>query len=135
MFLFDWRKIHKAAQGNSVEIVRIVRMLVLRQIPTNAVDPIYKYSQKNFLGDSFMLHPDVLMYHSHKYKYRELAQYIALCALRSTAYFRLSKDTTLDAVLLPAGDMATIINNNRLLYMDGTNLHFKYEEVNQQEIH
>ena len=136
MFLFDWRKIHKEANGNAVEIVRIVRMLVLRQIPTNAVDPIYKYSQKNFLGDSFMLHPDVLLYHSYKYRYRELAQYIALCALRSTAYFRLTKDTTLDTVLLPAEDMDTLINNNRLLYLDDSQtLHFKYEEVNAKEIH
>ena len=46
MFLFDWRRIHKEANGNAVEIVRIVRMLVLGQIPTNAVDPIYKYSNK-----------------------------------------------------------------------------------------
>ncbi|MAD72346.1 MAG: hypothetical protein CL973_00945 [Euryarchaeota archaeon] len=135
MFLFDWRKIYKEANGSAVEIVRIVRMLVHRQIPTNAKDPIYKYSQKNFLGDSFMLHPDVLLYHSHKYQYRELAQYIALCSFRSTAYYRLTKDTTLDTVLLPTEDTEILIQNNRLLYIEGDILHFMYEEVNTKEIH
>jgi len=56
--------------------------------------------------------------------------------LRSTAYFRLTKDTTLDTILLPAEDMDTLINNNRLLYLDDSQiLHFKYEEVNAKEIH
>ena len=73
MFLFDWMKIYDASQGNVREVVRIFRMLVSKQIPDNRKDPIYKYSHKDFSGVSFMLHPDVLLYHSHKYTYREIS--------------------------------------------------------------
>jgi hypothetical protein len=135
MFLFDWTKIYAASHGNVREVVRIFRMLVNKQVPENRKDPIYKYSQKDFSGVSFMLHPDVLLYHSHKYKYRELAQYISLCSFRSTIDFISTQDTTLDLVFVPGLEPETIINNNRLLLLDDDRVHFLYEEVQQSEIH
>lgn len=135
MFLFDWPKIYDASKGNVVEIVRIFRMIVEKQIPKNKYDPIYRYSQKNFSGISFMLHPDVLLYHSFKYKYREIAQYISLCALRSSADFISTQDPSLDVILLPGLDPEKIIENNRLLIIDEDKVYFRYEEVNPKEIH
>ena len=64
MFFYDWAKIYDASKGNVVEIVRIFRMIVEKQVPKNKYDPIYRYSQKDFSGISFMLHPDVLLHHS-----------------------------------------------------------------------
>ncbi len=135
MFLFDWVKIYDASQGNVVEIVRIFRMIVEKQIPKNKYDPIYRYSQKDFSGISFMLHPDVLLYHSFKYKYREVAQYISLCALRSSADFISTQDPSLDVVLMPGLSPEKIIENNRLLEIDDDKVYFRYEEVNPKEIH
>jgi len=135
MFLFDWTKIYDASHGNVREVVRIFRMLVQKQIPENRKDPIYKYSQKDFSGVSFMLHPDVLLYHSHKYGYREMAQYISLCSFRSAVDFLTTQDTTLDVLLVPGLEPETIINKNRLLYLENDRVHFLYEEVPTTEIH
>jgi len=135
MFFYDWPKIYDASQGSVIEIVRIFRMIVEKQIPKNKYDPIYRYSQKNFSGISFMLHPNVLLYHSFKYKYREIAQYISLCALRSSADFISTQDPSLDVILLPGLDPEKIIENNRLLIIDEDKVYFRYEEVNPKEIH
>ena len=135
MFFYDWPKIYDASQGSVIEIVRIFRMIVEKQIPKNKYDPIYRYSQKNFSGISFMLHPDVLLYHSFKYKYREIAQYISLCALRSSVDFISTQDPSLDVILLPGLDPEKIIENNRLLIIDEDKVYFRYEEVNPKEIH
>ena len=136
MFFYDWSKIYDASQGNVVEIVRIFRMIVEKQVPRNKYDPIYRYSQKDFSGISFMLHPDVLLYHSFKYKYRDVAQYISLCALRSGADFIATQDPTLDMVLMPGLNPLQILDQNRLLRVDDNeHIHFRYEEVNPKEIH
>ena len=135
MFFYDWAKIYDASQGNVVEIVRIFRMIVEKQIPKNKYDPIYRYSQKDFSGMSFMLHPDILLYHSFKYKYREVAQYISLCALRSATDFISTQDPSLDMVLMPGLSPETVIENNRLLKIGEDKVFFIYEEVNPKEIH
>ena len=135
MFLFDWSKIYDASKGNVVEIVRIFRMIVEKQIPKNKYDPIFRYSQKDFSGISFMLHPDVLLHHSFKYKYREVAQYISLCALRSAADFISTQDPSLETVLMPGLSPEKVIENNRLLEIDEDRVYFRYEEVNPKEIH
>ena len=135
MFLFDWSKIYDASKGNVVEIVRIFRMIVEKQIPKNKYDPIFRYSQKDFSGISFMLHPDVLLHHSFKYKYREVAQYISLCALRSAADFISTQDPSLEMVLMPGLSPEKVIENNRLLEIDEDRVYFRYEEVNPKEIH
>ena len=135
MFLFDWSKIYDASKGNAVEIVRIFRMIVEKQIPKNKYDPIFRYSQKDFSGISFMLHPDVLLHHSFKYKYREVAQYISLCALRSAADFISTQDPSLEMVLMPGLSPEKVIENNRLLEIDEDRVYFRYEEVNPKEIH
>ena len=135
MFLFDWSKIYDASKGNVVEIVRIFRMIVEKQIPKNKYDPIFRYSQKDFSGISFMLHPDVLLHQSFKYKYREVAQYISLCALRSAADFISTQDPSLEMVLMPGLSPEKVIENNRLLEIDEDRVYFRYEEVNPKEIH
>ena len=135
MFLFDWMKIYNASQGNVREIVRIFRMLVEKQIPKNRNDPIYKYSHKDFSGVGFMLHPDILLYHSYKYNHREIAQYVSLCSFRSAIDFINTQDTALDLILVPGLEPETIINNNRLLMIEDDRVHFLYEEVPKMEIH
>ena len=138
MFLFDWQKICIHAEGKVVNTVRIFRMLVEKQVPKNKWDKIYKYSQIDFSGESFMLHPDILLHHSHKYTYREIAQYIACCSLRSHAEYEATQNVTLDAILVPGigADPYLVIETNRLLSVDeDEQVHFLYEEVKPEEIH
>ena len=135
MFLFDWPKIYEAAEGKVVEVVRIFRMLVYKQIPENRKDPIYKYSQKDFSGTSFMLHPDILLLHSYKYNHREVAQYISLCSFRSPVDYLVSRELALDLVLVPGLNPEETINKNRLLHLEEDKVHFLYEEVPESEIH
>ena len=131
MFLFDWPKIYKASGGSSREAVSIFTMAVTREIPRNRYDPIYKYSQKSFSGNSYLLRPFLLIERSYKYTYKELADYIAAASFRSYANYKISRDTTLDRVLLPISDrrIGSFIKNNRLLYLDGDRVHFLLEEV------
>ena len=85
-----------------------------------------------------MLHPDILLHHSHKYTYRELAQYIACCSLRSYAEYKATQNVTLDAILVPGvgADPYLVIETNRLLSVDeDEQVHFLYEEVKPEEIH
>ena len=83
-----------------------------------------------------MLHPDILLHHSYKYKFIEIAQYIALCSYRATGDYLATQEVRLDSILVPA-IIIQVIQNNRLLYIseDDGYLHFMYEEVNLKEIH
>ena len=134
MFLFDWPKILVASSGKTREIFRIFKMLVEKQIPKNYRDPIYKYSQKDFSGESFMLHPDILLYHSYKYHFSEIAQYIALCSYRTTGAYLATGEVSLDVVFVPT-EITKLLEYNRLLYVKNDCLHFLYEEVSPKEIH
>ena len=78
MLLFDWKKIYETCDGNTSEVVRVLRMLVEKQIPNNRFDKIYKYSNLDFTGMSFLLHPDVLLYNAYKYSNKDICIYMAM---------------------------------------------------------
>ena len=59
MLFYDWKKIYETCKGNTAEIVRVLKMLVEKQMPVNHYDKIYKYYHIDFRGSSFLLHPDV----------------------------------------------------------------------------
>ena len=133
MFLFDWKKVYDTAEGNVSNCNLIMEMLIKKQIPNNRYDPIYSYSQMNFVGKSFLLHPDVLLLNSYKYSTRDISVYYALASLRSLADYSVSKKLTLDVLHLPVP--LETITENRLLTVEGDNIHFLYEEVTQENIH
>ena len=110
-----------------------MEMLIKKQIPNNKYDPIYSYSQMSFMGISFMLHPDVLLFNSYKYSTRDISVYYALASLRSLPEYVVSQKTTLDVLHLPVP--LETITQNRLLRIDGDNIHFLYEEVTQENTH
>ena len=133
MFLFDWKKVYDTAEGNVSRCNMIMEMLIKKQIPNNKYDPIYSYSQMSFMGISFMLHPDVLLFNSYKYSTRDISVYYALASLRSLPEYVVSQKTTLDVLHLPVP--LETITQNRLLRIDGDNIHFLYEEVKQENTH
>ena len=133
MLLFDWKKVFDTANGNIATCNMIMEMLVKSQIPRNKYDPIYKYSYKDFTGDCFLLHGEMLLYHSYKYTPKELCIYYALASLRSTADYIATQKTTLDVLHCPVP--AAEINDNRLLIVDDKDITFIYEEVTLETIH
>ena len=133
MLLFDWKKVFDTAQGNIATCNIIMEMLVKSQIPRNKYDPIYKYSYKDFTGDSFLLHGEMLLYNSYKYTQKELCIYYALASLRSTAEYFATQKTTLDSLHCPVH--LDEINDNRLLIVLPDEITFIYEEVQLETIH
>jgi len=132
VFLYDWKKIFEVAEKNPLSIFVIFRMMVERQIPKNKYDKIFSYSKKNFVGESFLINPEDLLFHSYKYSYREIAQYLALASLRSYADYLATGDATLDLRRVEVD--LELFKDNRLLYIkEGNKLLFKYEEVPPKE--
>ena len=133
MLLFDWKKVYDTAEGNIARCNLIMEMLVNQQIPRNKFDPIYKYSHKNFVGSSFLVHGEFLLYNSYKYTNKELCLYYALASLRSYADYITYNKTTLDSLHCPVP--LDEINDNRLLIVLEDEITFIYEEVTLETIH
>lgn len=133
MLLFDWKKVYDTAEGNIATCNLIMEMLINQQIPKNKYDRIYKYSNKKFTGSSFLLHGDLLLYHSYKYTSKELCIYYALASLRNYADYIASYKTTLDSLHCPVP--LEQLNDNRLLIVDEEEITFIYEEVTLETIH
>ena len=133
MLLFDWKKVYDTAEGNIATCNLIMEMLINQQIPKNKYDRIYKYSNKKFTGSSFLLHGDLLLYHSYKYTSKELCIYYALASLRSYADYIASYKTTLDALHCPVP--LEQLNDNRLLIVLPDEITLIYEEVTLETIH
>ena len=133
MVLYNWLKIYEAAQGNAFIVFIILKMLVGKEIPQNKYDKTYEFSKLNFSGESFMLHPDILLYNAYKYEYSEIAQYVALCSLRPFEDYKATGK--IDLNLLTVDVDHSIFKDNSLLHIDDDILHFKYEEVPKEKIH
>lgn len=133
MLLYDWKKVFTAADGNPRKCNIIMEMLVKRQVPNNKYDKIYPYSMMNFSGDSFLIHPEVLVYNAYKYTHREIAIYYAISSCRSLGEWRATKKTTLDLLHMPVDP--ELIESNRLLQIIGDQVHFLYEEVPKEIVH
>jgi len=131
MFLYDWQRIFEKAEGNPNKIFRIFKMMVTNQIPINKYDQIYKYSHIKFIGQSFLVHPDVLLFNAYKHSRVEIAQYLALASLRPISDYLATGKTTLDINLIEMDP--TFFNDNSLLDIDEDEMSFLYEEVPQEK--
>lgn len=132
MLLYDWKKIFTIANGEPSGIFTIFEMLVKNSIPKNKYDPIYKFYEVNFSGESFLVHPDVLLYNSFRHSRRDIAIYLAFASMRSLGEYFASGDITLDLLEMPL-DPFQHLESDRLLYMEDDKLHFLYEEVPQEK--
>ena len=85
----------------------------------------------NFAGDSFLAHPDVLLYNSFRHSRRDVAMYLALASMRSLGEYFASGDITLDLLEMPL-DPFQHLEDDRLLYIED-NKYISYEEVPQEK--
>lgn len=134
MLLYSWKKIFYSAQGKPREILRIIRMLTYQELPFSKRDKIYKFAETDFRGDSFLVHPDVLLYNAYKHDPRDLAIYIALASLRSSGAYFAQGVQTLDLLHSPV-DVKEKLRDPSLLHVEDGKIHFLYEEVDNQTKH
>lgn len=132
MLLYDWKKIFTLANGEPSSIFIIFEMLVNQSIPKNKYDPKYKFYEVNFSGESFLVHPDVLLYNAFRHSRRDISIYLAFASMRSLGGYFASGDITLDLLEMPI-DPFQHLEHDRLLYMENDKLHFLYEEVPQEK--
>lgn len=130
MLLYDWGRIFTAAEGNPNTCIQIVKMMTYKEVPKNKYDPIYRFSQTNFSGSSFLVHPDVLLYHSYRYHSRDIAIYLAMASLRSFGEYKVNGKVTVDILSCPINPFEHLEEpQSRLLYIENDQIHFLYEEV------
>lgn len=130
MLFYDWKKIYKTTKGSSKQILTILEVMLRKSygavFPRNRFDPLYKFYDEDFSGTSFLINPEYLLNHRHRWRDKELADYIGLASFRNYGNYKLLGKTTLDLVLSPLGQDA--INKNRLLHIDRDEIHFLYED-------
>jgi len=127
MFLYDWKKIVDTAEGSPILVYSIFKMLVMKEIPTNKYDKIYKYVDLSFAGESFLVNPEQLVFESYKYSYREIAQYLALASIRPISEYYATGKTSLDQRLVEFEE--ELYEENSLLRIEDGHIYFTYEEV------
>lgn len=126
MFLFSWKKIYKISGGSVNTIFLIFKMLVNSEIPKNKYDPIYKYYQKNYSGQSFLVSPKELLEVAFKYERKEVVEYLVLASYRSYTDYIMYGTLTLDVMHSPLP--LNKLKNNRLLHIEDNKIHFLYEK-------
>ena len=132
MLLYNWKKIKKESNGNVKDILTILHILTYKLPPVNRHDRIYKFWQKSFHGHSFLVNPELLFIQRRRYSDSEIAQYAGIASLRNYYEYQNTKDTTLDLFLFTGNQ--DIIESNRLLWIEGDSIHFKFEEITKGEM-
>jgi len=102
--------------------------MVDQEIPRNRYDPIYYYSKTTYSGDSFLLHPDVLVYNAYQYSYRDLCIYLAMASIRPYAEYIANGTITLELVKAPVHPHEYLDNPKLLKIKEGI-ISFPYEYV------
>lgn len=103
-------------------------MIVNKEIPKNKYDPIYKYANKNYSGDSFLVHPDVLLFNGYKYSTRDLCVYLAVASVRPYAEYEAHGNISLPLIKAPLHPHQYLDNRDLLPIKDGLII-FPYEET------
>jgi len=131
VFLYDWKKIYEKGGGDASTIFSIFKMMVNNEVPKNRYDKTYKFANMRFIGESFLAHPDVLLYNSYKYSHVEVAQYLALASLRPLSDYLVAGKTSLDRNLLELD--ISFFDDNSLLDIQEDKIIFEYEEVPKEK--
>lgn len=118
---------YAATSGDSSSIVTLLAYLTYPTLPRNRYDSIYRLSQQDWSGDSFILHPEKIISNRSKFGDNELAQYVALASFRSYAEYEATKRRSLNMLLSPVS--TELIDNHRLLSRVEDEIFFCWEEV------
>lgn len=130
MLLYNWPKIYDAAGGDPYECIKIVKMMVEGTIPKNTYDPLYIYSTINFAGDSFLVHPDILLFNAYKYSCKDVAIYMSMASIRPLTEFLANDVIYLPKFLAPINPVEHLDDpHSGLITVDEENIYFLYEST------
>jgi hypothetical protein len=136
ILLYSWKQIYRHSQGSSKRIISILSTLILKlqkKYPQNKRGKVYKdFYFIDFSGHSFLRNPEPLINYRYKWRDKDIAQYIGLASFRNFAEFQATGKVTLDLLHCPLKRDAII--NNKLLRIKDDNIHFLYEDYNQENI-
>jgi hypothetical protein len=127
VIFYNWAKMYRYTEGKSSDIVTLIAYITYPTLPRNRSDSIYSLAQKDWSGDSFLLHPEKIITNRRTYGDTELAQYVALASFRSYAEYQATGKRSLDMLLSPVS--AELIDNHRLLTRVEDTIYFCWEEV------
>lgn len=131
MIMFDWKKIYKQSRGNCSVVVNLIEYITYKPFPNTKQHRAYSWQEEDWSGSSFMIKPELFLYHRRKYKEKELAQYVGIAALRNISDFIMLGKTTLDLTLSPVSQAT--IKDNRLLTIKDDEIYLKWEEVTKEK--
>ena len=126
MILFNWKKIVQTSGGGSDDIFAILHLLTFKSVLKNTKDILYKYYQKDFSGDSFLIHPEMIFTERRSYSTLMWLHYVHLASFRNLSNYLETKDATLDLLHSPVKE-ETIKENSLLNIKDGR-IHFLFEK-------
>lgn len=130
MLFYDWRSVYKEAKGVSGSIVDIIEVMYRKKhgqiFARYKYDPFKIYSHKDFRGSSFLKYPELIVLNRKLFKDKDLATYIGLASFRNYMDYKLNKKLTLDLDFSPLS--IEQINNNKLLRIEGKQIHFLFED-------
>lgn len=130
ILFYDWKKICKEAGTSSKRVITILQAMLQRQMPYSRYDPIYRYYYMDFSGHSFLVNPEALLRYRHKWRDKEIADYIGLASFRNLGEYKVTGKVTLDLSHSPVRQDA--LNNNRLLHIENKQIHFLYEDYKEK---
>ena len=126
MILFNWKKIIQHSERKSKDIFAILHLLTFKSVPKNNKDILYKYYQKDFSGDSFLIHPEMMFTERRSYGTLMWLHYIHLASFRNLSNYLETKDATLDLLHSPVKEET--IKDNSLLNIEDGKIHFLFEK-------
>jgi len=94
MVRYNWKKILKVTEGSIVDILLIVHTLTYNLTPKNYRDPLYKYWNKDWSGNSFLITPEAIFEKRPQFSDREWAEYIAVASYRNLNSYYENRKTT-----------------------------------------
>jgi hypothetical protein len=130
MTLFNWKKILKDTGGKTKDILAVMHWLTFKQIPQSKKDILFRYFDRNYVGDSFLVNAERLFHERHNYDMAEVMQYFHLASYRSFVKYVHEHTVTLDFFHIEVEEDA--IDNNRLLTLEDGFIHFKYEDARRK---
>jgi len=130
MIRYSWRKIQSICGRSSLRIIVAIQSMICSGLPKNRHSLLYKYMQKDFSGDSYLLNPYPLVFFNKEASYKEIADYIGLASFRKYSEYLTTNDAGLDILHSPLSEEQ--IKQNRLLSIENGRIRFKYEEVTKE---
>lgn len=115
---------------SSARIIVALQSMLSSGLPKNRYSLLYRYMQKDFSGDSYLLNPWPLVF-TKEYTVKEIADYIGLASFRKYSEYLTTNDAGLDILHSPLSEAQ--IKQNRLLSIENGRIRFKYEEATQEK--